>query len=114
MEKLIIRNFAGIDKLEIDINSINVIVGPQASGKSITAKLLFYCKSFFAHLRQGIADNKSKADIDKAHLNKFIEYFPKHTWTDKEFSIKYRINDTELIISSGKNKKKSNSAIPII
>ncbi len=46
-EKLIIKNFAGIKELEIEVKKINILIGPETSGKSICAKLLFYFQDFF-------------------------------------------------------------------
>ncbi len=53
IEKLRIENFAGISLLEIELNEINILLGPQALGKSITAKLLFYFKFFYGRIRKG-------------------------------------------------------------
>ncbi|MEK0188739.1 hypothetical protein [Microcoleus anatoxicus] len=39
-EKLTVKNFAGITDLELEIKRINILIGPQASGKSVCAKLL--------------------------------------------------------------------------
>lgn len=40
-----IKNFGPINNLKIDVDkSINMIIGPQASGKSTIGKLLFFCK----------------------------------------------------------------------
>lgn len=40
-----IRNFGPINNLRIDVDkNINMIIGPQASGKSTIGKVLFFCK----------------------------------------------------------------------
>lgn len=45
MSILKIRNFGPISNLEIDADkNINMIIGPQASGKSTIGKMLFFCK----------------------------------------------------------------------
>lgn len=45
MGKLKIKNFGPINALNIDADKhINLIIGPQASGKSTIGKILFYCK----------------------------------------------------------------------
>ncbi len=97
-EILKINNFAGIDKLEIDLNEINIFIGPQASGKSITAKLIFYFKSFIFEIRRGVENKENKREIDRHHINKFINYFPKETWPKGSFSIKYIIGKTTMKI----------------
>ena len=45
MSILLIKNFGPISNLKIDIDkNINMIIGPQASGKSTIGKVLFFCK----------------------------------------------------------------------
>ena len=40
-----IRNFGAINHLNIDADkNINLMIGPQASGKSTVGKVLFFCK----------------------------------------------------------------------
>ncbi|ADQ78666.1 hypothetical protein Palpr_0507 [Paludibacter propionicigenes WB4] len=43
MNKIIIRNIGPIEDITIDLNKINVIMGPQSSGKSTIAKIISYC-----------------------------------------------------------------------
>ena len=45
-EKLIIDNFAGIKHIELDVGQINILIGPQATGKSVCAKLHYYFEYF--------------------------------------------------------------------
>ncbi|MEA5421335.1 hypothetical protein VB712_19090 [Spirulina sp. CCNP1310] len=105
-EKLIIHNFAGIKSLEIDVKKINIFIGPQASGKSVIAKLLFYCKQFIREIiNQGI-NLKNKRDLDRELKNKFETYFPRDSWGNHDFSIKYIIGDESIEISKS-NKEKS-------
>ena len=104
MEQLRIKNFGGLKDVSFDINTINIIIGPQATGKSIIAKLLFYFKSFIGEIKSGIQDNKSKREIDREQINKFIAFFPKDTWPDGDFSIEYRINNVVFSFNKTKNK----------
>lgn len=43
--KLIVRNFGPINGATLNLNNVNVLIGPQASGKSTLAKLYTICKS---------------------------------------------------------------------
>ncbi len=42
MEKLLIHNFAGLKEVTIEVSPITGFIGPQASGKSVIAKLLYF------------------------------------------------------------------------
>ncbi len=41
-EKIIIKNFGPLKQLELDLKEIMVFIGPQASGKSTIAKLIYF------------------------------------------------------------------------
>ena len=43
MKKLTIRNFGPIEVVEIELKRINVILGPQSSGKSTVLKVACFC-----------------------------------------------------------------------
>lgn len=39
MKKLLIRNFGPVREVEIELKRVNLIIGPQSSGKSIVLKI---------------------------------------------------------------------------
>ena len=43
MSKVIIRNIGPIHEAHIDLNKVNVFMGPQSSGKSTLAKIISFC-----------------------------------------------------------------------
>lgn len=43
MKRIIIRNFGPIKKIEVDLKRINLVIGPQSSGKSTFLKVVCYC-----------------------------------------------------------------------
>jgi predicted ATPase len=69
MQKLIIRNFGPIKNVELDVNDFMVFIGPQASGKSTIAKVLF----FFKFLRQEFSYFLFESVIANDRLKKSIE-----------------------------------------
>jgi DNA-binding MarR family transcriptional regulator len=93
-EKLIVRQFAGIASIDLDINKINIIIGPQASGKSVCAKLLFFFKSLIWQIVATVENEDTKRTLDSLYKKKFEEYFPPEYWGDKSFSIRYIIKDS--------------------
>lgn len=88
-EKLFIENFLGIKKLEIEIKKINVLIGSQATGKSVCAKLLFYFKNFIPELIKTVENKKNKRDLDKGYLDIFEQYFPIYSWGKHKFLVRY-------------------------
>ncbi len=96
METIEIKNFAGIKDITLEVRQINIIIGPQASGKSVIAKLLFYFKAFISEIINAAERQRTKIDLDKDFKERFEEYFPASSWGNKNFKIKYSL-DQEFI-----------------
>jgi len=101
-EAMSIRNFLIIKKADIEVKKINVIIGPQAQGKSLIAKLLFFFKSISNSFSSGSLAQISKRELDKKILSDFEERFPRYTWQGSSFSISYEIEDISIVVQ-GKN-----------
>ena len=65
-ENLKIANFAGIKHLDIDIGNLTLLLGPQAVGKSIALKIIY----FFRDMRSYILNfyTAKKEDNEKNYL----------------------------------------------
>lgn len=112
VERLLIKNFAGLKEIDIEIKKINILIGPQASGKSIIAKILFYCKGLIEEIFNQAISLKTKRQLDEKLKNKFVEYFPLESWGEEDFLIYYSINNDYIEIKSLKTtKKKPNISI---
>lgn len=89
MEKLIVKNFLVVGSAELLLNRINIFIGPQAQGKSVLTKLIYFFKGFpFSVADAGVAE-KSKREFDQEILSKFESIFPKYAWDGREFFIRY-------------------------
>lgn len=89
MEILKITNFLSIDKAEIELKKLNIFIGPQAQGKSLIAKLIYFFKEYPESLFDAISEDKTKGEFEKISLTKFEKMFPKYTWEKNEFNITY-------------------------
>lgn len=104
MQKLIIDNFKQISHAEIDVKDFLLLIGPQASGKSTIAKLIYFFKSiqqFYIDLF-GVDDREMTVDNVIVNYNlrivsKFQEYFSFTELPDPNFKM-------EFFLSSNKNK----------
>ncbi|MCP4132249.1 MAG: ATP-binding protein [bacterium] len=92
------------------MSKINIIIGAQAEGKSLMAKLVYFFKSFVQDFAEAIMQENSKAELDKKILEKFTTIFPAYTWENQEFEIEYYYNSLKIKICSKilKNKIKLN------
>lgn len=106
-EKLIIQGFANISDAVIEPRLFTILIGEQASGKSIIAKLLHYFKSYLSGYRNAIRDSLQKRDYDRQFVDKFCESFPPSYWSHQSFKVSYIYKDQSLsIIREAGNKPK--------
>lgn len=90
-EVITIKNFGGVKLLSLKLNQINILIGPQASGKSITVKLIYFFKNFFPEVLKCVEAGESRIQFDTRQKDRFVTYFPKESWPKGSFSIKYQI-----------------------
>jgi len=107
MENLKVKNFLALKDAYFDVKKINIIIGPQANGKSILAKLIYFFREVVSELLlQSINSNDTKKEFLKQIENLFGTYFPNYTWKDKSFDIAYTFYDFEFKLNKQANKRK--------
>ncbi len=99
MERIEINGFLTIDHADFEIRKINILIGAQAQGKSVIAKLTYFFKNFFPGiLIPSIQKFATKREIEKQCLTEFEQIFPRYSWANQEFSIVYKNGDVEASI----------------
>lgn len=104
-ERLIVKNFLCLEDIDIEVKDFLVLIGPQAAGKSLCAKLLY----FFRTINEEIAYNPRTKTLGKLSdlymrlRNKFESFFPKPYWSEQVFCIEY-YHETKKIFSVNKEK----------
>lgn len=107
MESIEIKGFLTIDHAYLEIKKINILIGPQAQGKSVIAKLVYFFKHFFLDIFMGSIKTQSpKQEADKKNQVQFEKIFPRYTWEDQEFSICYKYENYDVTIIGIKEKNK--------
>lgn len=97
-EVLHVVNFGGLTDVTINVNKkFTLILGAQASGKSIIAKLLYFFKGFIS-LRGLSLDPKSIESIESAMANRFLSLFPERFWPEGAFVIDYSFDDIHFFV----------------
>ena len=102
MEKIAIRNFAGIEKLDLDIKPINILIGPQGVGKSVVVKLLYFFKETLYNLgsRRGIVVMETLENHERNMIVSFRKMFDRSAWkSGSNFKISYSsINGLKFVV----------------
>ena len=98
MEKIRVSNFLTLEDIELEIKPINIIIGEQAQGKSVLAKLVYFFKSFWVYYRDSILNNQSEDKFKLKICRHFTEIFPKYTWQEEVFVIEYSLKGYNLVL----------------
>ena len=110
MTNLKIEGFLSISSASIDIKPLTVLIGPQAQGKSIIAKLAFYFEtSVRRFLIDVVSGEISVTLLRKSLIERFIELFPREAWSSDPFSIIY--TDDNLTITVTRDGSRKNASI---
>lgn len=111
MQRIVVKNFLGIQEVDIKIGKVLVLIGEQASGKSTLAQLIY----FFQTIQEDIFDlsfasNNKEALRDEYELkefiiNKFYNFFGStQFWDAFEVAYSYGVNKTITLSTSVNNK----------
>jgi hypothetical protein len=97
---LSISNFLSIKKANITIRRINVFIGPQAQGKSVISKLIYFFKEFPSIIFDEASENKDKRQFDSACKVRFEKIFPSYAWEKTSFLIVYDAGSYKICIEN--------------
>lgn len=106
-QNLKVRNFLILKKVDIDVKKINVLIGPQANGKSLIAKLVYFFQNISKEFIDSIRGQHTKRELDKNILSVFENRFPRYSWEGSSFRISYSIDgiDFEILGERGSRGK---------
>lgn len=104
-ESLKVKNFLVIKNAEIEIKRINIIIGPQANGKSLLAKLVYFFQCISKGIHEGIRLNLTKPQLDKKILANFEQRFPRYSWEGTSFFIEYSFENVTFTIKGNKGSR---------
>lgn len=113
MEKIVIKDFLIFKDIEMPINKFNILIGEQASGKSLLAKLIYFFRNIGRKIFESTSEGESYEDFIISLNENFLDYFPLNCWNEnKSFTIKYFYNENfEIVLKSDKRKKCKHSII---
>lgn len=107
MTKISISNFSCIEEASIVVSPLTVLIGPQASGKSVISKLLyFFIKTIHSVLND--AENHKGFESFRVETEEmFCRWFPPSAWGSGKFSIRYEAGPIEIVVK----RRRSRSAL---
>lgn len=89
MKTLTVTDFSCIQKARLEIEQLTLIIGPQASGKSVLCKLVYFLTDC-AQLQHTSILRKDNFERFTSDLkSRFVDWFPIAAWGDKRFKIQF-------------------------
>ena len=92
MCKLTIKNIGPIKEIEMDVNKITFLLGPQSSGKSTIAKVLCHCQWIEKRCYTNFEEESAKFVIGTSFVDGFNEYYRFNGYFRDESYILYEGN----------------------
>jgi hypothetical protein len=102
IERIVIENFKGIKKLDLEVRPFTVLIGPQSVGKSITAKLLYFFKDIAREtLEAALYD--SETSLESHLIEHFWKLMPPPTRKGGKSAIHYSVGSVVFSLTSAGN-----------
>jgi hypothetical protein len=96
---LTIFNFSCVQHAKIELRPVVVLIGPQASGKSVISKLAYFIGGLPSRLIRECRLGRTYREFKAAVERDFLEQFPASTWPNDHFEVRYEADDFELIVA---------------
>lgn len=93
MQRINIRDFSCIKKATFEISPLTILIGPQASGKSVITKLLYFCNDILLSQYDWAEDGDGPLKFAKHLEGKFKDWFPVSAWGQGAFEISFIVSD---------------------
>jgi predicted ATPase len=105
MITLKIKDFSAISEATISLGRFTVIIGPQASGKSVICKLNYFFYELLEDQNRYIAEGRSFDYFKDGIKEKFAQWFPISAWGKKRFTISFEAGDYSIRLVRTESKK---------
>lgn len=92
MCKLTIKNIGPIKEINMDVNKITFLLGPQSSGKSTIAKVLCHCQWIEKRCYNNFEEERAKFIVGTSFVDGFNEYYRFNGYFRDESYILYEGN----------------------
>lgn len=113
MPTLTVNEFSCLKEAVFELAPVNVIIGPQGSGKSVTTKLLYFFADITSNFLQYVERNDSIEDYKKIVAKQFNVWFPPSAWGSGRFNITYTASPFSARVLRRKTKGKPSDDVSV-
>lgn len=93
MTKLRVEKFSCIKDANLELSRLTVLIGPQASGKSVLCKLCYFFLDVIHQQQRKIAELATFDDYKIFIKDRFFEWFPVSAWGSGQFVIEFTVGE---------------------
>lgn len=89
MGTLSVVNFSCLEKAKLELAPFMLLIGPQASGKSVLSKLIYFFYDIIGQQYSALEDDNTSAEWMKRLADDFQTWFPASAWGPCKFKIRF-------------------------
>jgi AAA15 family ATPase/GTPase len=99
MRTLTVENFSCINSATLEIDKLTVIIGPQASGKSVLVKLCYFCLDIGLSQYSALLRRENIDKFTNSIKERFTDWFPITAWGNGKFKITFFAGEYSITIT---------------
>lgn len=90
--RLTVTRFSSLEDLIIELPTLTILTGAQATGKSLICKLTYFFQEVFEQILRSVQDDQTVTQFVKNEAQRFGEWFPNSAWGAGKFRIRYEVD----------------------
>jgi hypothetical protein len=96
MLRIKVEDFSCIKKADLTFGRLTVLIGPQASGKSVLSKLAYFFLDLISEQYESLLEQKSFESFAEDIKGLFSDWFPVAAWGSNKFKIEFELGDYKM------------------
>ncbi len=109
MARISVRSFSCLQEADIDLKPVTILIGPQASGKSVLSKLIYFFSELILKPFSFYGLEQELSGFQEEACDSFKKLFPPPAWGSLGFSIIFEVGPIKMEIY--RNKPRSSKSI---
>ncbi|WP_082514027.1 ATP-binding protein [Methylobacterium sp. Leaf465] len=111
---LSVRKFSCIATADIELSALTILIGPQASGKSVLSKLTHFCFESYRDMMASLYAGEDFEEHKQSLVSKFKRWFPVSAWGTGDFTIRFVSGDFVFSVVRSKSRNAPSEKIRIV
>lgn len=99
MRRLTVENFSCIKNADLSFGRLTVVIGPQASGKSVLCKLSYFLMSVLLDQSEAISAGDTLKQYENSIKDRFLKWFPIQAWGSGKFIISFSAGLYKIVLT---------------